>query len=356
MPSNDANNTTKITDFNSVIKNLKDIATWKKNVTTNDKATIKQVLQTLRVTISFALADMKNVKGGPKLLEDPIIIRYIKKLQIAYIYYFAHYLNLEIFGHGKSKSYGDVKDAKELSGLLEETLEKEEFKFFKFLLEENTTSPFYCFDQGKAATAANFIPAIFDLKPSIVGKSDVDSEKFLIDDLFTKFKTVRDLPEHDKELKALVSEFKEKPLSSFIAEVLREAGELLKFGTTLSVNEFKVKPLSLLLKAAKAKDEKFVDSVLDIVKANEADGEKLYSALSEYYLNYQKEQKEKNKQKTEEAQASFEDQLAMNMADYITGRITALEFQRRDRQIREANPTAAASVSRTLDEDDEEQS
>ena len=53
----------------------------------------------------------------------------------------------------------------------------------------------------------------------------------------------------------------------------------------------------------------------------------------------QEKKDDKDAPKKEEATGSLQDQLALNMADYITGRISAEEFQKRDKQIRNSDKT-----------------
>lgn len=301
----------------------------------NAKANSPEELLKVATELRFFLEDVQSQNetwGKLRIKLYKKHPKFLQKVQIAFVYYYIRYLKQKYFRNEDFLNTAD-NSKKSLSAIKEE-LKKDNYSYFSYLCtqsinaEEN--SPF-----KDTRDIGTFLPSTIQLKQNILGSQEtVDIKNMSIDDFYRKLNSVKDVEEdfldfaknaifsNDPEEKLLVilinlGDNLEKTGSVFQVDLTKETTNFVKIYTKLS-NDIKKK--------------KFKD-IVEKYNGKTFDKETL-TAFKQDLIDINKEVVAKKEEAEENV--SLEDQLAMNMADYISGRISATDFQKKDQQIRKS--------------------
>lgn len=376
MPKNtEEKGESKDKDFSLVSMGFGDMMRYLKEArslaNSNNKESVKDLLTALYWSIKLLLGEEDSSEldlDKAKQIQEHM--RGIAKVQIAYVYYYARYVELCVFG-AKPDGHGRLKDPE--AKLKREIFERDGLatsdftKMFIFLLEGNSGSNTYCFVQDHATMAAHFFESMVDLKGKMFKNAEtMDGSKALtLDDFFTGHEVIpnfEDSSDTREFADSMLAKAKEDPLGALLAQLIAESAKTKYIGAEMPKIDSDGKSiLDKLYKLALEKEgEKSLAENL-LAKYNEArkkDTETVQSALMSFGKDLRANRKDREQKKDgdhkQEGPVKFEDELAMNMADYITGRIDAKEFARRDRQIRDRQPLGGNPNMEQLDEVDED--
>lgn len=379
MAGEDKKATSEIQDLESALTTLKNVENIKGYATSNNVDSIQHILDILYQLIHAMFAG-KLPNSVYQLMKEAMMTKeaFIAKVQFAYVYYYARYWELKLYGPSP-KSFGNIsadpnKTADKINKELSDAIDSKYYQLLDYILYQNAASKeTYRFDAGTAKMAAHFPKSVFDLKKKILNRDKEDAESMTADTFFKDFKTTKGITYSSvAEKLAKLMEGKD-PIDAFISLLISKivsTKNLLKLGVKFPKSDFTKEGADLNVYYERAKE---VDAIFanDLVKlfedgdVNSEEGlEEIFKTMrqhqQDYYTKKNSEAKDKDKdQKDEkgsekkEATGSLQDQLALNMADYITGRITADEFQKRDRLIRKNGETD--QPAQQLDEEEPEE-
>lgn len=304
-----------------------------------------------------------------KYFNDRVGQIFLQKLAIAYVYYYAKGLEVKYF---KNKLAVTSEATNAVRKFFEDIRNTPDYKFFVSLLkDEGTFVPNGTFGKG-CKTASTFIDGVrtSNIAQTILQSDSTRTDSLNLDDLMSNFSNIQ-----VKDGRVDLSEFKDLLFDAdsqsdvegvtrfylnFYALVAYNYDNRSSFTINLDNQESffctAIKNLSIRSNGDKkiypidmgkvVKDslerQGLVGHPLDMSTSSAVNDvlSKLKASLAEVKekLDSAKQNKDKPKQ-----QASVEDdkdlvnQLAMNMADYMTGKIDANTFQSRDFQIRHSN-------------------
>lgn len=321
----------------------------------NNAEQVGKLLGALYIVVQRLLGEDDDGPITASVRKNKVVLA---KVQFAYVYYYARWLELQTFGP-KPDRHGRVKKPESTISKLYEAGEANDCKFtkmFSYILDENqANSSKYVFVKGHANTAAHFLDSIYDLKSNMFNLNDGGTVEaaMTLDDFFKDHKGTLNI--NDKEGRELCDSIfrnaKEDPLSALAAYLLRKTGEDEFVDAIMpKFDEDGKETADKLYAMALAKERIYAQSFkADYDKARNDGAEAVANAIGAFITNRATQKakdakaskegdgKEKGGKK-QEGPVKYEDELAMNMADYITGRIDAKEFARRDRQIRDRQP------------------
>lgn len=353
-------------NFEEAIKKLEDVESVRAKSTSNNLDTIQEVLDAL-YQIIHAMFTGKLPNKVSNLMKEAMMTNeaFISKIQFAYVYYYARYIELSLYG-ANPKTFGAISSNNveaEISNTLASIMEDDRYRLLDYIMCQNAANKdTYRFDSSVTKMAAHFPKSVFDLKKKILNRSQADAENLTADNFFEKYKSLPDQSYSvDRETIAKLI-YSKDPVDAFIAEVvsyLMKTKNLLNLGMKFPKNDIEKEntELGIYYKRALEVDKINAEAIAAIVTKGDLESEEglnnvfrdLRAAEIDYYkskqnkgkANEKSQEKEDDKDapKKEEATGSLQDQLALNMADYITGRISAEEFQKRDKQIRNSGKT-----------------
>lgn len=258
---------------------------------------------------------------------------FLQKVQIAFVYYYIRYLKQKYF---RNEDFINTADnAKKSLVALEEEIKKDNFKYFLYLCSQSPNaeenSPF-----KETKLVGNFIPATLQLKQNLLNtKGIIDVKSMSIEDFYKRLDDIKDDEEAllDFTKNALDSNDPEEQLLLIlynVAENLEKTGSIFQIDLTKD-NTKLAKAYSMISNTSKKKNfantiEKYNGKTFD---------EKTLRDFKDALIDIGRTEEEPKKEESEE-NISLEDKLALNMADYISGRISASEFQKKDQQIRKS--------------------
>lgn len=286
---------------------------------------------------------------------------FLPKIQLAFVYYFSKLIDIKYIG-----SDDDVKSETTLKGKLKEldsfiNSDSELIKYYKYLFSGESSI------EGIAVNtvAKNFISDTLHVKHSLLGLSVnlQHSKNVTVEDFF---KDIESIFEKDNEIQAFTN-----------ADVATQNSDpRIKLAGHLAKNVIGKKALKVPLGDGLV-DNSYLDTLVDNLKDVSENLEKIKTELKNYLNEHSKdiitddnaqatlkelsaiiypvkeEPKEdkaekKSDDKSEEVKEAINtenltDALAINVANYLAGKITAAEFQQTDSQIR-------ASEDQTLNE------
>ena len=342
-------------NFEEAIKKLEDIESVRAKSTSNNLDTIQEVLDAL-YQIIHAMFTGKLPNKVSNLMKEAMMTSeaFISKIQFAYVYYYARYIELSLYG-ANPKTFGAISSNNveaEISNTLASIMEDDRYSLLDYIMCQNAANKdTYRFDSSVTKMAAHFPKSVFDLK-----KKSLPDQSYSV----------------DRETIAKLI-YSKDPVDAFIAEVvsyLMKTKNLLNLGMKFPKNDIEKEntELGIYYKRALEVDKINAEAIAAIVTKGDLESEEglnnvfrdLRAAEIDYYKSKQNKSKanekpqekedDKDTPKKEEATGSLQDQLALNMADYITGRISAEEFQKRDKQIRHSDK--AEQPTQQLDEEE----
>lgn len=367
-------------NFEEAVKKLEDTESVRAKSTSNNLDTIQEILDALYQIIHAMFAGKLPNKVS-NLMKEAMMSNeaFISKVQFAYVYYYARYIELSLYG-ANPKSFGAISGNNveaEISSTLTSIMGDDRYKLLDYIMCQNAANKdTYRFDSSVTKMAAHFPKSVFDLKKKILNKSQEDAEKLTADNFFEKYKSLPDQKYSvDRENIAKLIDSKD-PVDAFIAEVvsyLMKTKNLLNLGMKFPKSDIEKEntELGIYYKRALEADKINTEAIAAIVTKGDLESEEgldnvfrdLRAAEIDYYKSKQNKDKtnekpqekkdDKDAPKKEEAAGSLQDQLALNMADYITGRISAEEFQKRDKLIRKNGETD--QPAQQLDEEEPEE-
>lgn len=367
-------------NFEEAVKKLEDTESVRAKSTSNNLDTIQEILDALYQIIHAMFAGKLPNKVS-NLMKEAMMSNeaFISKVQFAYVYYYARYIELSLYG-ANPKSFGAISGNNveaEISSTLTSIMGDDRYKLLDYIMCQNAANKdTYRFDSSVTKMAAHFPKSVFDLKKKILNKSQEDAEKLTADNFFEKYKSLPDQKYSvDRENIAKLIDSKD-PVDAFIAEVvsyLMKTKNLLNLGMKFPKSDIEKEntELGIYYKRALEADKINTEAIAAIVTKGDLESEEgldnvfrdLRAAEIDYYKSKQNKDKtsekpqekkdDKDTPKKEEAAGSLQDQLALNMADYITGRISAEEFQKRDKLIRKNGETD--QPAQQLDEEEPEE-
>lgn len=273
---------------------------------------------------------------------------FLQKIKIAYIYYYVTYMKVTY--HFKEDYMKDSDKAKFEFGSqrIQQFLKDKKSQYFFYLLNDSKTAEEYSpFKDTELAGA--FLEGILKIHADLFKseESSKDIKSATIEDFFKDLNTLSKENDHSQRLQGL-------------SKWLQNADPAIQTITLLSVQIDTSKSTNAIvhidLKDNQSqigewfqhiKDEKIKSLIFrfwekyDGQKVTEDLFEKFNEDRSKLLTDIEEKKKPKQaenpKQEGVFIQSNIEDKLAMNMADYITGRISASEFQKRDQSIRNSN-------------------
>lgn len=259
---------------------------------------------------------------------------FIQKIQITFVYYYSRYLKKKYL-RDLDKLNNKTEAKKTIKGISEE-LTKDNYKYFAYLLGQSetveATSPF----KG-TKLAANFIAATIKLKSDSLGLEDTstDINNMSIEDFYTDMSNIKD--DKEKMIDTLKERLNSKDAEkNFIIDLIQIVRSLEKTNSVFKI-DLKDTDTDLGKTFAEIDVSKRKEKIKSLVKdyTNKVFDKKVTDEFINKLCDIgKKEEKVKEEDNSRVANTSLEDKLALNIADYITGRITASEFQKKDQEIR----------------------
>lgn len=302
------------------------------NATANNASEIEKVLTELQIFLKTINSQDSNwVKLRQRLnSEHP---SFLQKIEIAYVYYYINYIKKAWFRDEDTLKNKDLFKAS--MNKLKSYLSDENSRYFDYLMDESNTaesnSPF-----KNTKLVATFLRDLIETKKNTIGlgNSEINVEQMSIEDFFNAVKGIQGKKRRESIDQALDAKDPEFNVLGRLMDLIESLSAVEGiFNIDLSKNELPVVqhlanvPNESIRNKLKNLIEKYNNKIID-----ESTREDFYKDIAEALKD---EKLERSKEESEkEINTSLEDKLALNIADYITGRISASEFQKRDQQIK----------------------
>lgn len=262
---------------------------------------------------------------------------FLSKIQIAYIYYYSRYLEQKLFRNEDLLKNPDLV-IKNLNTLNNGELVSDEYSFFSYLLGQSTNtianSPF----EG-TELAANLLAATIKAKSKLLKTDGLQAsvQKMSIDDFY---KAVGDLKEKpNNTLNFIKNSITTDSVNKvFLGMLILSFEDLVNRKGVFQVDleDTTTKLGKTFAAIPDINERKKYRGVVEKYNGKTVTDEIRSDFLTDVY-NLQKKEPEKKKEEATNSDTGIEDKLALNIANYITGRISASEFQERDQEIKSEN-------------------
>lgn len=293
---------------------------------------LKQVVEELKAFLKNLNSqnEMWNKLKNRLEKEEPV---FIQKIQVAFVYYYVRYLKKAYFRDLDSLNNKNV--AKKFIENIEKELTSDNYKYFSYLLGQSETtennSPF----QG-TKLAANFIASTIKLKSDSLNLKDMstDISNMGIEDFYTDIANIKD--DNEKMLDIMKERLTSKEAEkNFIIDLIQIVRSLEKTNSVFKI-DLKDTDTELGKTFTEIDVSKRKEKIKDLVREynNKVFDKKVTDEFINKLCEIGKKEDIKKEDTNRVANTSLEDKLALNIADYITGRITASEFQKKDQEIR----------------------
>lgn len=334
MPIQPNTEESKNTDF---IKNSKNLL----NATSNVSTGLKEVLQVLYgFLMSISSTNPWFVELRKELDEqDPT---FLQKIKITYIYYYVNYIKAQY--HFKQDYMKDPEKAKQELGNLSTFLEGKESQYFLYLLDDSKSTEEYSpFKDTELASA--FLKGIFKIHSEMFRNGDSkDIKNATMEDFFKDLGSLSKEKNISTRTKGLAKWIESSDPAIKTMALLGSEADLATYGHTAIHIDLKDIQTEVGDWFNHIKDREVKSWIFSFWEKfdNQKMTDELHSVYTEESVKLigKIKEKEDNKKSDEPkhedtfVQPNIEDKLAMNMADYITGRISASEFQKRDQLIK----------------------
>lgn len=343
------------------LNSFEDLVTWDgySQLTSVQEKDLKKTVHFLYKTLKGLYSDVgdgSQIRNYLLKESNGAGIIFLKKLQLSYVYYFAQYLSQISEFRSATKKKSKEADLKAIESLFTSLdTDDEYYKMFRDIVFENIHQlPESPFEEGSSSLSEFLSTALNKAKQlKEINVSDL-SQGFDLNDLSQFELAVPDLPDYIAFQKKIWNNFDNlDQVQKFLAAIYNVALQqlvsadpedstfkiiirtkthpLLKDIVEEQLPNIEMNGLSLLKNISKnLNNVTYQNGTLIIERSVFSD---FWNALIKSFTKDTK-QEETSKQEDIEADTPIENRLAVNIAEYMTGKISAKEFQKRDIKIR----------------------